>query len=48
MARHGQGDGVDIGEAIRSFDARPFLHLANAADLNPGNANRTYLEAERE
>jgi glyoxylase-like metal-dependent hydrolase (beta-lactamase superfamily II) len=40
--------GVDIGEAVKSFDAKPFLHLANAAELNPGNASRTYLEVERE
>ncbi len=40
--------GVDISEAVRSFDARPFLHLANAAELNPGNANRTYFVVERE
>ena len=40
--------GVDISEAVRSFDAKPFLHLANAAELNPGNANRPYLEVERE
>lgn len=40
--------GVDVGEAARSFDATPFLRLANAAELNPGNANRCYLEVERE
>jgi hypothetical protein len=33
---------------VRSTAARPFLHLSNAADLNPGNAVRTYLEVERE
>ena len=38
---------VDIGEAVRSFDLSPFATLANA-DLHPGNANRTYLEVERE
>lgn len=40
--------GVDIAEAEKSFDARPFLHLANAAELHPGTANRSYLEVERE
>lgn len=40
--------GIDIGEAVKSFDAKPFLHLSNAAELNPGNASRTYLEVERE
>jgi glyoxylase-like metal-dependent hydrolase (beta-lactamase superfamily II) len=40
--------GVDIGEAVKSFDATPFLQLANASELNPGNASRTYLEVERE
>jgi hypothetical protein len=41
-------EGVDLAEAVRSFDASRFLHLANAAALNPGNANRSYLEVERE
>lgn len=40
--------GVDIGDAVKTFDARPFLRLTNATELNPGNANRTYLEVERE
>ncbi len=40
--------GIDVSEAAKSFDARPFLHLSGAADLNPGNASRTYLEVERE
>lgn len=40
--------GVDISDAVKSFDVSPFLHLSNAAELNPGNANRTYLEIERE
>ncbi len=39
---------TDISEAARSLDAAPFLHLANAAELHPDNANRTYLEVERE
>jgi glyoxylase-like metal-dependent hydrolase (beta-lactamase superfamily II) len=41
-------DGVDIGAAVKSFDAGPFLRLLNAAELMPGNASRTYLELERE
>ena len=41
-------DGTDIGAAIRSFDAAPFMRLLNAAELHPGNASRTYLELERE
>lgn len=40
--------GVDVGEAVKSFDARPFLQLSSAAELNPGNASRTFLEVERE
>lgn len=40
--------GVDITAAAKSFDLKPFLHLANAAELHPGNASRTYLEVERE
>jgi glyoxylase-like metal-dependent hydrolase (beta-lactamase superfamily II) len=41
-------DGVDISAAVKTFDSKPFVHLLNAADLMPGNANRTYLEVERE
>lgn len=41
-------EGVDMSAAIKSFDARPFSHLLNAAELMPGNASRTYLELERE
>jgi glyoxylase-like metal-dependent hydrolase (beta-lactamase superfamily II) len=40
--------GIDVSDAVKSFHAVPFLHLSNAAELNPGNANRTYLEVERE
>jgi glyoxylase-like metal-dependent hydrolase (beta-lactamase superfamily II) len=40
--------GIDLGEATRSFDLRPWRSLANAAELHPGNASRTYLELERE
>lgn len=40
--------GVDVSDAVKSFEAKPFLHLSNAAELNPGNASRTFLEVERE
>jgi glyoxylase-like metal-dependent hydrolase (beta-lactamase superfamily II) len=41
-------DGVEISTAIKTFDAKPYMHLLNAAELMPGNASRTYLELERE
>jgi len=41
-------DGVDVSEAVKSFDAQPFMRLLNAAELMPGNASRAYLELERE
>ena len=41
-------DMTDISAAIQSFDAQPYMHLLNAAELHPGNASRTYLEIERE
>jgi glyoxylase-like metal-dependent hydrolase (beta-lactamase superfamily II) len=41
-------DGTEIGAAIKTFDARPWQGLLNAAELHPGNASRTYLELERE
>lgn len=41
-------EGLDMSAAIRSFDASPFSHLLNAAELMPGNASRVYLELERE
>ena len=41
-------DGTDVSAAVRSFDARPFTRLLNAAELMPGNGSRTYLELERE
>jgi glyoxylase-like metal-dependent hydrolase (beta-lactamase superfamily II) len=40
--------GTDMSAAVRSFGARSFLRLQNAAELMPGNASRTYLELERE
>ena len=41
-------DGVDISAAVKSFDAKPFMRLLNAAELLPPSASRTYLEVERE
>jgi glyoxylase-like metal-dependent hydrolase (beta-lactamase superfamily II) len=41
-------DGIDLSAAVRSFDAAPFMRLLNAAELMPGNANRVFLELERE
>lgn len=40
--------GIDVSDAVKSFNAEPFLHLSNASELNPGNASRTFLEVERE
>ena len=40
--------GTDLGDAVKSFDGRPFMHLLNAEELMTGNANRIYLEVERE
>ena len=41
-------NGEDIGAAIKSFEATPWMGLLNAAELQPGNASRVYLELERE
>jgi len=41
-------EGVDTSAAIKSFDARPFAYLLNAAELMPGNTSRACLELERE
>jgi glyoxylase-like metal-dependent hydrolase (beta-lactamase superfamily II) len=41
-------DGVDLDAAVRSFDPAAFRHLANATELAAANANRVYLEVERE
>jgi glyoxylase-like metal-dependent hydrolase (beta-lactamase superfamily II) len=41
-------DGLDVSDAVRSFNTAPYLRLLNAAELMPGNASRTYLEIERE
>lgn len=38
----------DISLSVRRFDLSPFKLLANADELHPGNASRTYLEVERE
>ena len=40
--------GADLDAAVRSFDAAAFRHLANADELMAANANRVYLEVERE
>jgi glyoxylase-like metal-dependent hydrolase (beta-lactamase superfamily II) len=40
--------GEEIGDAVRTFDGRPYLELQMAVELLPGNANRAYLEIERE
>jgi glyoxylase-like metal-dependent hydrolase (beta-lactamase superfamily II) len=40
--------GIGLAEATRGFDLEPWRALANAAELHPGNASRTYLEVERE
>ncbi|QCB47993.1 MBL fold metallo-hydrolase [Hydrogenophaga sp. PAMC20947] len=41
-------DMAGLSAAIQSFDAAPYMHLLNAAELHPGNASRTYLELELE
>lgn len=41
-------DGVDIGAAVKSFDAKPFAGLKHAEVWIPQLANQTYLEMERE
>jgi glyoxylase-like metal-dependent hydrolase (beta-lactamase superfamily II) len=41
-------NGTDMNEAVKTFDGKPFMHLLNAEELMPGNANRVYLEVERE
>jgi hypothetical protein len=41
-------DGADVSDAVKSFDGTPFMHLRNAEELMAGNANRVYLEKERE
>jgi glyoxylase-like metal-dependent hydrolase (beta-lactamase superfamily II) len=40
--------GIGLAEATRGFDLESWRALANAAELHPGNASRTYLEVERE
>lgn len=47
MARAVQ-QGTDLGEAVRSFDAGAWRQMPLADVLGAGNANRAYLEAERE
>jgi glyoxylase-like metal-dependent hydrolase (beta-lactamase superfamily II) len=41
-------EGLDPSAAARSFDAKAWGRLLNAAELMPGNASRVYLEVERE
>jgi glyoxylase-like metal-dependent hydrolase (beta-lactamase superfamily II) len=41
-------DGVEMNAAIKSFDAKPFVHLTHADVWIPQLANQTYLEMERE
>jgi hypothetical protein len=41
-------ESVDMSSAIKSFDARPFAHLLDAAELMPGDASRVCLKLERE
>lgn len=41
-------DGLDIGAAVKSFDAKPFMGLKHAEVWLPQLANQTYLEIERE
>jgi glyoxylase-like metal-dependent hydrolase (beta-lactamase superfamily II) len=40
--------GADLDAAVKSFDGTPFAGLANATELMGANANRAYLEIERE
>jgi glyoxylase-like metal-dependent hydrolase (beta-lactamase superfamily II) len=46
--RHAVEAGIDLQAAVRTFDGNAWRHLANANDLAAGNANRVYLEVERE
>ena len=41
-------DGVDIGAAVKSFNAKPYAKLKHADAWIPQLANQTYLELERE
>jgi len=41
-------DGVDLGTAVKSFNAKPFATLKHADVWIPQLANQTYLEMERE
>jgi glyoxylase-like metal-dependent hydrolase (beta-lactamase superfamily II) len=40
--------GIDSSTAVRTFDAGPWRHLANFAELSERNASLAYLESERE
>jgi hypothetical protein len=46
--KHAVEQGTDVSEAVKSLDAKPPLHLSNAAELSLGHASRTCLEVERE
>lgn len=46
--RRAVDEGVDLGTAVRTFDARPFAHLKHAEVWLPQLANRSYLEVEQE
>ena len=37
-----------LSEAVRAFDAAPWKHLANFAELSDRNAALAYLESERD
>ena len=41
-------DGVDLSDAVKSFNAKPFSNLKHADVWIPQLANQTYLEMERE
>jgi glyoxylase-like metal-dependent hydrolase (beta-lactamase superfamily II) len=41
-------DGVDLGTAVKTFNAKPFAMLQHADVWIPQLANQTYLEVERE
>ena len=47
-AQRAVDEGIDIDVAVKAFDSKPFQSLLNASELMSGNANRVYLEVERE
>jgi glyoxylase-like metal-dependent hydrolase (beta-lactamase superfamily II) len=46
--KHAVDDGIPVNDAVKSFNGTPFMHLLNADALMAVNANRVYLELERE